>query len=322
MAIKKAGDITNPYLHQLFMSQTTIEAAARMLLRAAGIATEDDDDEDGGVSQGSLRRRSFLRENEEDGDFAELSELIEEFSFEDEREPVVVSEEIKNFEAELDRDLPPVKPEIWPSRQVSSQIQQAVVPRVEARSFRSPMDMPLLDNVQERNEAATMDDVMLATQAVMTVESTLAAKGQAKTAALKLPEPQEEASVMDGDYGRWKPATAAVGSAGKGLAAAISKSTGKQYKFHSEGAARSSDVGSDLWFEIEPKDSGDFIYFLGVKIKGDKEDPTWDVMLKKGEGMGTATSVASERGLKTSELKGAVGKLKSSIRVKKEQTGN
>jgi hypothetical protein len=67
---------------------------------------------------------------------------------------------------------------------------------------------------------------------------------------------------------------------------------------------------------MEPADGKEPIYFLGIKIKGDKENPTWDVMLKKGMGLGSASTVASERGLETSQLKGAIGKLKSGLKPK------
>jgi hypothetical protein len=53
-------------------------------------------------------------------------------------------------------------------------------------------------------------------------------------------------------------------------------------------------------------------YFLGFQITGDKEDPRWNVMLKKGKGLASASTVASRRGVESSGLKGAAASLKGS----------
>ena len=129
---------------------------------------------------------------------------------------------------------------------------------------------------------------------------------------------EEGASVMDGDHGRWGAATSAAGKTGAGLAKAISSATGEQYSFGSEGAARSDSVGSTLWFEFSPEKSASDIFFLGVNIQGDKEDPKWEVRLLRGKGLGSAKNVAREGNLKSDGISGAISRLKEKLPKKKE----
>ena len=120
----------------------------------------------------------------------------------------------------------------------------------------------------------------------------------------------DEASVIGGDFGRWGPATKAAGAVGKSIAASVAKKTEKKYTFNGGGRPSSAEGGSEIWFEIEPGDSGDDIYFLGFKIRGDKENPLWDAMLKKGKGLGSATTVKAIKGIKSGELSSTASRLK------------
>lgn len=132
----------------------------------------------------------------------------------------------------------------------------------------------------------------------------------------KKSERVDEAEVQGGDYGRWKPATAAAGKHGVSLAVAISKATDEKYTFFKEGMPQSAEGGSELWFAIEPRDSKKPLYFLGIKyIKGkDKEaEPKWSVLLRKGMGLGSASSVAFIKNVETSKLGSAVGSLKQKV---------
>lgn len=121
----------------------------------------------------------------------------------------------------------------------------------------------------------------------------------------------DEASVMGGDFGRWGPATKAAGVAGKVIAASISKATGKGYTFNGSGKPSSAEGGSELWFKIETKGSDDDMYFLGFKIRESGDDVTWHVMLKKGKGLGSATTVKVIKGVQPGELSSAASRLKA-----------
>jgi hypothetical protein len=127
--------------------------------------------------------------------------------------------------------------------------------------------------------------------------------GGMKTMSVEEAAKADEASVIGGDFGRWGPATSAAGKAGASLASAISKKTGKPYKFEPNGNPQSDEGGTVLWFGIEPKDSKESRYFLGVQIKGkDKDNPTWTVKLKRGMGIASSTSVAVVGGLKSDQI--------------------
>jgi len=333
IAAKKAANITNPVLHSMFMSQTTIEMAARMIMRAAGVATEDRQ------PRSSLRRRSSPVYEEEFED--ELEDMQEEFNEPDvKRNPLDAL--IEEFSV---RVKPRVKPK--PYNEVMKYMDEFDLGESRAPLSPTPMakrGLPLAPS--ERPQAVTQptqpQDMMAA--AFSSVQGVVAEERAAKQdfeKQQKLRQQQDEdarariqaegegqdeeeldeASVMGGDYGRWAPATSAAGSGGRGLASAISKATGMKYKFEPDGDPASAEVGSDLWFSIEPNKAGADIYYLGIKIKGDKESPMWDVMLKKGKGLGTATSIASKRGVETSGLKSAVASLKSGVSQSKAPEG-
>lgn len=340
-AAKKLAHMTNPALHSIFMSNATVEMAARMIMRATAMESTDEDDE----PRPSLRQRSYStsvrrvvdEDVEEDDVLDPLDSLMEEFRVSAVPRPRVSPEnEVMRFMNELNvaGDAPTIvpKPSAAPARARNPE-QEFIPPTPVPKRQPAPMSVPSVE-----------ESMGVAFQAV---QATVAHEQEQKKAwrenqkrqqeaderererirKLEAGESQEdneegvqpddgdldEASVMGGDYGRWAPATSAAGSAGAGLAAAISKATGVKYRFQSEGAARSSDVGSDLSFYIEPEDKKEPVYFMVFKIKGDKENPTWDVALKKGKAIGSATTVASERGLETSGLKSAVGKLKGGL---------
>jgi hypothetical protein len=134
------------------------------------------------------------------------------------------------------------------------------------------------------------------------------------------PSVVDEASVQGGDWGRWGDATKAAGEVGPDLASALSKATEEKYKFVQEGSASSAEAGSELWFEIEPENSESEIYYLGFKIReGEKgEKPSkWDVVLSRGKGLGSAKTIASRSGVKTSRLKSEAMKLVSGAKSEK-----
>jgi len=226
----------------------------------------------------SLRRRNFVSENQMEDSFDQLRDLMDEFGIGTSRPPVT-TRDIGEPEEGLDEE--------------------------NTSSSQETHELPQ----KAQSPSQLSQDVSSAIAAVRAVEEKERAHKDAQSEI-------EEASVQGGDYGRWGPATTAAGSAGRSLASAIAKASGESYHFHQEGMAQSADVGSDLWFEIEPKNPKSPIYYLGIKIKGDKEDPRWDVMLKKGAGLGSATSVGSKRGIETSKLKGAINELKAGLKQK------
>jgi len=146
------------------------------------------------------------------------------------------------------------------------------------------------------------------------------AEEEAELARRKPSDEVDEASVQGGDFGRWGDATKAAGEVGPDLASALSKATEEKYKFVQEGAASSAKGGSELWFEIEPEDQKSEIYYLGFKIReGEKgEKPSkWDIVLSKGKGLGSARTVSSKSGVKTSKLKSEAMKLAGSAKSEK-----
>jgi hypothetical protein len=271
VSIKKAGKVSNPVLHRMFQNQTTVEMAARMLLKAGGVA------ENRGVS---LRKSRLAGRGKELDIIDELRGLMSEFDMDRPKRRSSVSSEVEKFMEEMDMD--DAKERVIEKEGESSVA--SVVPVVEKKAAVSP-NMDVAQAVAAINDSKAVEEV----------------------------KKVDEASVMGGDFGRWGPATVAAGSSGRGLASAIAKVTGLPYMFRQEGNAQSAEVGSDLWFGINTEKSGNINYYLGIKIKGDKDDPTWDVMLKKGKGLGSATSVVSKKGLKTSELKGAISGLRDGL---------
>lgn len=118
--------------------------------------------------------------------------------------------------------------------------------------------------------------------------------------------------VIGGDFGRWSPATSAANATGNSIARALSTDE-VSYKFDPDGLPQSSDGGTLLIFEMTPNKASDVIYYLVFQITGDKEDPSWNVYLRKGMGMASSSVVASERGVKSSDLKSAAASLKGKI---------
>lgn len=131
-------------------------------------------------------------------------------------------------------------------------------------------------------------------------------------AAQKVEQKVEEAAVIGGDYGRWGPATSAASSVGRGIAKALGKD-GVTYKFSSDGMPQSEDGGTVLWFNFAPSKKGEDNYWLGFKISGSKEDPTWAIKVKKGKGLAAASTVASKSGVKTGDLKSAASGIKGDL---------
>lgn len=151
---------------------------------------------------------------------------------------------------------------------------------------------------EERDEEARLIEVAASTS-------------RAIDAQLKKPadDQVDEARVMGGDWGRWSAATKAAGEKGGMLAKAIEKATDEKYKFAHDGKASSASGGSELWFAIEPEKSDKDSFYLGFKIHGEEEDVSWDVMLRKGKGLGSAKGVATEKSVNASGLQAAIGKV-------------
>jgi len=344
-AIKKASPVNNAMIHSLFMSQVTIEMAARLIMQAAGVAAEDVS-----VNSSSLRRRRMLPEMDDlSDDFDILDELSELEAALDDDFNDEVEEALGEVAGSIGASLPKIEEEApVPAAKAPRRggVYDRLAAMVEDMALNPPPEpkgpfagMPgsgaKMDPVQEGDALAGVADSMRAIaeqesqdkKAFMESQKRKQEEDERQRDRMKKRREEDEgdeddgvveASVQGGDFGRWGPATSAAGAAGRGIAAALSKGSETKYTFHPEGTAQSSSVGSDLWFEIEPSDSKENIYYLGFKIKGDKENPTWDVMLKKGKGLGSSSIVSSQKGLQTSELKGGAKKLSSGIGKTKE----
>jgi hypothetical protein len=164
---------------------------------------------------------------------------------------------------------------------------------------------PMIANEKRAKEAAVAEAKLADQRAREATES--GAGGQEDVSS----DESVEEGVVGGDYGRWKPAHSAVSSSGGGLASKLSKKYDTKYTIDSDGTPASGEGGSELWYNVEPKDSGKPIHYLCVKIKQkDKNsDPKWDVLLKKGPGIASSTGVASKRGVSSSEIAGAISGL-------------
>lgn len=122
-----------------------------------------------------------------------------------------------------------------------------------------------------------------------------------------------EASVLGGDFGRWGSATDAAAAVGPAIAKRLSKE-GIAYKFSPEGMPQSGKGGTTLWFNFAPNQKDADNYWIGFQISGgDKNDPTWNVRMKKGKGLGSASTIASKVSLKTDGLKSAAASIKGSL---------
>jgi hypothetical protein len=145
-------------------------------------------------------------------------------------------------------------------------------------------------------------------------------KSDAEEGESRLQKKQEEASVDGGDFGRWGPATKAASVAKTSIVKAINRVEGSSYRFHSDGTPASADGGSELIFVIEnSRDEDATSYFLVFKLKGTKEVPSWDVSLRKGDGIKNAKTVSSKSGVSSDKLSSVVSSLKPTGKGPKEE---
>jgi hypothetical protein len=136
-------------------------------------------------------------------------------------------------------------------------------------------------------------------------------RSDADKEAVKLQKKQEGASVDGGDFGRWGPATKAASAAKTSIVKAINKVEGSSYRFHSDGTPSSADGGSELIFVIEnSRDEDATSYFLVFKLKGTKEVPSWNVSLRKGDGIKNAKTVTEKSGVSSDRLSSVASSLK------------
>ena len=145
-------------------------------------------------------------------------------------------------------------------------------------------------------------------------------KSDAEEGESRLQKKQEEASVDGGDFGRWGPATKAASVAKTSIVKAINRVEGSSYRFHSDGTPASADGGSELIFVIEnSRDEDATSYFLVFKLKGTKEVPSWDVSLRKGDGIKNAKTVSSKSGVSSDKLSSVASSLKPTGKGPKEE---
>jgi hypothetical protein len=131
---------------------------------------------------------------------------------------------------------------------------------------------------------------------------------------------KEGASVDGGDFGRWGPATKAASAAKTSIVKAINKVEGSSYRFHSDGTPASADGGSELIFVIENSRDEDAIsYFLVFKSKGTKEVPSWNVSLRKGDGIKNAKTVTEKFGVSSDKLSSVASSLRPTGKGSKKE---
>jgi hypothetical protein len=311
---KKTADISNPLLHSWFQSQYPVKKAAMLI---TGGFSEDD-------SGAVLRSPSGgVRDLIEQFGFVDEPAMEEKEEFEEE------TEELDDENALVEHDMTSAQQEVFHAlsavqaddeRQSKVKSKQGLRKDIaESIASLKDDDVAPIPSASSRPMDDGMDDVRKAFNAV---------REDASRGGHVLPFQRQysgqvddgdtndvidEATVMGGDYGRWGPARKAADSGGKALAAVISKKTGNKYTFDSEGNAQSSDGGTVLWFLLRPESKGEPNYFLGMQITGEKDDPTWNVIVKKGKGLGASTTVTSHNGVKDQELAGAVGKIRDKI---------
>jgi hypothetical protein len=101
---------------------------------------------------------------------------------------------------------------------------------------------------------------------------------------------------------------------------AINKVEGSSYRFHSDGTPASADGGSELIFVIENSRDEDAIsYFLVFKSKGTKEVPSWNVSLRKGDGIKNAKTVTEKFGVSSDKLSSVASSLRPTGKGSKKE---